>query len=970
MGGVSADSLVGRELEVKRLDRALDFLATGGPACVAIEGEPGIGKTRLLTELQRRAEARHHIVLQGRAAEFAQDVPFGVVVDTLDAYLGVHEANEIEAWDADVVEELAGIFPALRPHAPAGEAGLGEERYRAHRAVRWLLERLSLPRPLIIALDDVHWADAASIELIGALLRRGPAAPVLLALAFRSAQAPERLSAALAVPEVRRLELAPLSEAEATQLLGDFDAGVRDVIYREAGGNPFYLEQLVRAVGAGRSPGDPGGTKALREHGIPTAVTAALTEELDSLSPDARSLLESASVAGEPFEPDIAAEIAEQPIDEALVSLDELVSKDLVRATKLPRRFAFRHGLVHRAVYEATPGGWRLAAHERAARALSERGASAAERARHVEYAASQGDEESISVLLEAAEQTRSRAPAAAVHWFDAALRLLPAGETERQVEVRVSLAAALRAVGELERCRAVLLEAIELVPDEATEQRVQLTADCAAVENWLGYNDAAHRRLVRAWEELPARGGAAAAALAVELAIDGLYALDFDQARSMGEQALTAAKAIGDEPLIATATAALCLVEQAAGRVPAAQAYREQAAALIDRLTDEELAPRLEALYYLGWAETFLEHREDSLAHAERGIAISRATGDGRLIVALTLATATPLEGLGRLPEATEAAQRAVEAAQLTDNPQYLFWALWELGWRYYLAGDLDAAMDACERSERASRQLAGSFMRSGSGEPGWTMGLTLIRRGELERGLERMLAGVGGRELRNVIPFERCWARENLARAEIALGRIDDAEAIAAEVERETAALGLNVPSAIAARTRAWVALAKGDAEHAVECAERAVEFASGTSPLDSGWSRSLLGHALAAAGERDRAIAALREAEHELGACGSLRERDAARRELRRLGGRVEPRGRAAAKGASGLEALTKRELEIAELVADGKTNRAIAEELFLSMKTVESHLRNIFGKLDVSSRVAVARTVADERAKADG
>jgi DNA-binding NarL/FixJ family response regulator len=131
-----------------------------------------------------------------------------------------------------------------------------------------------------------------------------------------------------------------------------------------------------------------------------------------------------------------------------------------------------------------------------------------------------------------------------------------------------------------------------------------------------------------------------------------------------------------------------------------------------------------------------------------------------------------------------------------------------------------------------------------------------------------------------------------------------------------------------------------------------------------LVAAFARSLAGRALVAGGERAAAIATMRAAESELDVCGSVRVRDEMRRELRKLGARAEKRGPAAA-GDSGVPSLTKRELEIAELVTDRKTNREIAAELYLSDKTVESHLRNIFAKLGVSSRVDVARAVERER-----
>lgn len=141
----------------------------GGPRSIAIEGEPGIGKTRLLAELQARAASRHHIVLHGRATEFDRDVPFAVVVDAVDAYLASHRPAEIQAWDEEVVNEIAGIFPSLRRLAPNARGGLSEERYRAHRAIRWMLERLAVARGLVVALpvggvfgSQDPWASQAS----------------------------------------------------------------------------------------------------------------------------------------------------------------------------------------------------------------------------------------------------------------------------------------------------------------------------------------------------------------------------------------------------------------------------------------------------------------------------------------------------------------------------------------------------------------------------------------------------------------------------------------------------------------------------------------------------------------------------------------------------------------------------------------------------------------------------------------
>lgn len=960
----SVGPTVGRESALEQFDAALDALAERAPACIAVEGEPGIGKTHLLTELRRRAEERGYLVLAGSATEFEQDLAFSVWTDALDAYVASQELELGDGWSAELVRELGEIVPSVRRPGRGARRSVADERYRVHRAARLLLELLAHERPLIVVLDDLHWGDEASLELLAALLRRGPVAPVLLAPAFRSGQAPVRLSAALAAPTVRRISLEPLTEAEANELLGGVEPRTAAAIYRHGGGNPFYLQQLRRAGEEGRLHVEPEeGSETVAVAGVPPAVAASLAEELASLPADQLVLLRAAAVAGEPFEPDLAAAVAELPPSDGLDALDALLALDLVRPTSVPRRFVFRHPLVRRAVYESSPAGWRLGAHSRAARALETRGAPAAERAHHVEQYAGQGDEEAIALMMEAGATAAGRAPAAAARWFQSALRLLPAHD-ERQVDLRVSLASSLRSLGELDRCRAALLEAHEQLPADAVARRVELTAHCAAVEHWLGRHDEAHRRLTRAWEELPDRTTAEAAALEIELAVDGLYELDFTQAVEMGRRALLTARDVGDRPLIAAAAAALCLAETAAGHIEVAGELRLEARDEVDGLSDAELAPRLEALYHLAWAETYLERYEDAVAHAERGIAIARAFGEGRLLVPLSLARNFPFEMQGRLREAMALCEAALEAAQLSASPHELYRALFELGWTRYYAGDLDGALAAHEESSRVDPRLAGGTIPNGGGGPGWGLGVAWLESGEVERARELLLQ-LGGEDVARTMPVERCFDWESLTLVELAAGDVEAAESYARRAEEDAAQLGLSLPRSLAGRARAAVLLARGDHLEAARVAHESAEAAGAVGArLQAAFSRSLEGRALTVAGERLEAIAVLRAAEQDLDACGSVRVRDQMRRELRRLGARAEPRGPAGPDD-SGVHALSKRELEIASLVTDRLTNREIAAALFLSDKTVESHMRNIFRKLGVSSRVEVARAVERDR-----
>jgi DNA-binding NarL/FixJ family response regulator len=212
------------------------------------------------------------------------------------------------------------------------------------------------------------------------------------------------------------------------------------------------------------------------------------------------------------------------------------------------------------------------------------------------------------------------------------------------------------------------------------------------------------------------------------------------------------------------------------------------------------------------------------------------------------------------------------------------------------------------------------------------------------------------------------RTMGLEALATAYADLGRDREAARVAAVAGEHAAALGLPMATAWAERAAATVALHAGDARAA---AARALVSAAAAEQVgavvEGALSRALAGRALAAAGEQERATSELARAAATFEACGALPHRDAAEQELRRLGHRVHRRTRPGDAGAVGLATLTECELQIARLVVDRRTNPEIASELFLSVKTVETHLRNIFRKLDVSSRVELARAV--ERAQHD-
>src|SRR3954470_17030789 len=304
-------SLVGRSAELRALEDALARLDGGAAQAVELVGPAGIGKTRLLAELGERAESRGHLVVFGAAAELERELPFWVFVDALDEYLEGIDPRRLERLDADTRGELAKLLPSFSTAAGPPPGPL-HERYRTHRAVRELLEHLAATRPLVLVLDDFHWADSVSTDLVVALLHRPPAARVLLALGSRPRQLPASLATALErahrASTLGRVEMGSLTREQTGQLLGrGGDDPLTAAFHEETGGNPFYLEQLARAPGRwlDATPFSPDVSLAGVE--VPPMVAAALAEELAMLSPSARSVLDGAAVAGDPFELDLAA---------------------------------------------------------------------------------------------------------------------------------------------------------------------------------------------------------------------------------------------------------------------------------------------------------------------------------------------------------------------------------------------------------------------------------------------------------------------------------------------------------------------------------------------------------------------------------------------------------------------------------------------------------------------------------------
>jgi len=905
--------LLGRDLEIAAVARALAEVEAGGHRSLAVSGEAGIGKSALLAVAAERASAAELLVLSGRAAEHEQDLPFGLL--------------------RDAVGDRLDPFPAPAPEEPV----IPWERFRLHHALRARLERLADERPVALLLDDVQWADEATVELLLHLLRRPPRGGFLLLFALRPGSVLTRLlDAGRRADGWDELRPAPLSRRSARALLpDDLDAAVRERILHEADGNPLFLRELARGSGAAGDPDEP----------VPGTVAAAIAQELDRLSPAARAFAAGAAVAGDPFELDVATAAAALTEADAIAALDELVAADLVRAAG-GRSFGFRHPLVHRAVADSTASAWRLEAHARAAALLERRGASPALRAYHVEQFAHPGDSAAIAVLRAAGAETAATSPAASADWFGAALKLAPEEDAALRAELLERRGLALGAAGAFDDSRAALDACIALLAPEEGDRRATLLAAVSTADVLLGEYGAAERRIEAALAD-------AAAPLRPRLLSlrAGLAFLKGDGAAVAGwaaraEQAL--ALLPDDQPAVRAAIASQHAFGQVLLGEPAGERV-EQAARLLEQADDATVAAQVDAAWTVGGNLSQVERYAAAAPVLRRGLRLARNSLQAHLYLHLHVVLAMAELPLLELDAALERLEVAEEATRLQGRRYELAFALTQKARVLAARGQREEAEQAAFDSElligsRAARGATVTLLAHNA----------LVRHGRDPRQLLRELERAAGPRLRRLNRTAAGSVLLAATRAAIAADALDEAEAWAAQASAVAGGLDLPATAVRAVRAEAELLLARDDADEAARLARRAAADALRHGLRQEQLGAELLaGRAELAAGERDAAIARLQSVAATAGRLGAFADRDEAARALRRAGARVSMGAQRAA-DAAGRSDLSERELEVAELVARGASNRQVAVELHLSEKTVERHLSHVYAKLGIDGR----------------
>ncbi|MEZ0090967.1 LuxR C-terminal-related transcriptional regulator [Streptacidiphilus sp. EB129] len=962
------DRLVGREAETARIAGVVEAMGSGQGAVLEIAGDPGIGKTRLLSVLAELAGRR------------------GVRVARAHAVRGNSTAYQVfrEAWP---------------DRLPLGLPAADDEtllRTIRTRLADWAAEAGGG----MLLLDDVHLCDPASARLAARLIRTPVPGPLVLALAHQprrtSAVLLEALDHGARTDTVVRIDPRPLDTVAVAALLRHWrvpeesgavaypgptlragtPAGGRTLrdpldspvlaeqLRVASGGNPRHLRVLVAGGWEHEHwPYRPGSdTDGLLREAV------ALTAELDALTPDAATAAHTAAVLGDPFRPEDVAELSGHDLGQTLNALSDLVRADVVRPITSNGRFAFRHPLLRHVAHERAPISVRLAAHQRALRLLADRGASAVQQARHAEHLVGTDAPTAVSLLTRGATEVLPDAPETAVRWLRLALETLPSGDrpTAQRAALMLECSSALSAAGRLEAARSIAHEVLRDRTGLTEDLQLKAYAVRAAAERQLGRFAEAEASVLTALDALPRPLSAAAAELAFEYGMLHLFRGTYRQARTLVREAArgTATGREGDPDTGADSTSVASVRvlsmfgDSYLGDTAAATPALRDNARRVDGLPDSAAARTPELLAMLGCTELFTEEYPAAERHFRRGLALAQAGGPQQMVPHCLLGLSYIDQEAGRLRQAEQWALEAERVARATGADDAISMSK---------AMRVGAMIWGRSRSEGAE-VVALAEESARTAQPGWWAGsaamqLAMVRliNADAPGCTEALLEGGGGEDLHLFQPNYHPMLLAMLSTAALFIGDSGAARRWARTADSAAGRLGLAVQRAHADRAQAIVHLAGGEHDLAARLFEQAAHgFRRGGRPIHHAW--TLVVGAQAAEHAYGSATAAhwLASAVNLADLHGAVRVHEEAVTVQGMLTSGATSRSTTPASPGPGLMAmLTERERQIAALVTAGKRSRDVAEQLFLSKRTVDAHLARIYRKLDVSSRTALTR-----------
>jgi len=939
--------ICGREAEIQALGGALDRVAAGGPAIVLVEGEAGIGKTRLLAHVLADAAGRGMQVAAGRAEELERTRPFGL----LAAAFGCAR-SAVDPRRAAIAGLLAA--PAAGDQGPITVTSDPGLRFRVVDAFADLAEELALAGPVVLGLDDLQWADPSSLLTVGVLARRLTGLPVGLIGCWRPSPRVaelDRLAGALEAAGARHLVLRPLTGEAVTGLVAQAVAaepGPR-LLAEVAGaaGNPLFITELLGALAQEGAITTAGGRAEAARTVLPPTLRLTIVRRVSFLPEPALQALRSASVLGSGFTLTDLATITGRPAVELSVVLGEAI-----RALVLEddgARLRFRHELIRDAIYQDLPGSVRRSLHREAGQRLAQAGAPTLQVAEHLARGAMTGDTEAVTWLARAAREAAPRSPDVAAELLGRAAGLTASGDPGRDRLLAEQVSSLLWA-GRIADAEATCRSLLGRDHDGSVEGTVRVYLGHALLTR--GRARDGLRELERACQS-PLLSSAERAGAQARASFARLQLADLDGAAAAAAQARAAAVAARDHVATSMAMATLAMVSEVRGDLGEALQIIDDAVRLADD-SPGRLGHRYTLHGFRGYILTALGRLDEARSTLETGLRISEELGIPGGFRPYPWIRALERFLAGHWDDAVAEIETAAGPAGETGQSYSLLLRRGVLSLIRLHRNDLPGAREAAATA-------AGELPDTGAGYKAdwsaWAQALLLEADGELADALET-LRGCWDRCAGSGLAVEYPVIGPDLVRLALAAGETGRAREVAAAVTGVASRNQVPWITGAALRCQGLAANDAGILEAAVSACAR------GSRPLelaltceDAAAAVALRGNVHGASQLLDQAITIYER----LDAARGLARAEAA---LRQMGVR---RGRRVShtRAQSGWQSLTPSERAVVDLVAEGLSNPQIGQRLYISRRTVQTHLGHVFAKLHITSRTQLAAEAARHR-----
>lgn len=911
--------MIGRLEELKELESVLVQVGSGRLGTCLFEGEPGIGKSLLLAKGKERALFYGFQVFSAQASEFEIDRPFGLLHDALSPLRN-------GSTKADHKRETLD---------PPGGGGHFLER----EALIDLIEGAAMTSPLLIALDDLQWADPSSISALPEILHRLRDLPIAVILAFRHLPQEQELRNAirsLVAMGASRIKLRSLEERELRDLLqGVLHSAPSDELINESvalGGNPLLTLELADA--SRRASTQQG---ASREISIPETVRSALLGRMEYLSDESVQLLKVASVLGGSFTViELATLMGQQPTAIAALLDEALECGVLLSRTD---RIEFRHDLIREAVYTDLAPSIRKGFHRQAAETLQDLGRDPFVIARHMRLSALKGDVGAAQHLGEIAAQMAREAPRQAVQVLEEAVGLLNPADPLRKT-LLAQMLKPLGWIGDLDSVKqaesiASLVLASGIQPEVAQQVRSGLVEAFTLVSR---YSEAAE--IIQDELRNQALSDFARADCLASLAYVRAESRRLDEAVLRIREAEPIAERSGNRHAEFLLLLSRAIVLHYEGRFYESLALLEPALKGThgdDRLVSSPLEG-IRSLFYVCSAQINLDMTDRAEDSARRGQALCESTGSSIWLPNFMDLRARAKFYSGSWDDSIAEAEAAIAIAE-------------ELGWpaEWLSSSGLIVKMKLARGDvEGARKSVAKLSMSVGSTVNQIRIGILKGKEDDALDLLDRHLKDITGRSL-------GVFDVRTLGPEIVELALRDEREDLAVRLSEAAGAFAVqvDVPSA-----KGIAQLSKGLITQDPEHLSRAVAaYRTSMRPYETGMACELAGKALWA-NRQDEATECLVDALSHYDMLKCVTDASRLRAAMRKLGIKVTPKV-PKAQASQGWAALTPTELRVAKLAAKRLTNPEIADQLFISKRTVQTHLSHIFAKLDISSRVQLSQ-----------